>query len=82
MDTRVGRRASRTRSESADLGEATLLPPLADLAFALPLRLARTIASLLQPETCQPGRDGIDVSPMSGEWLQELEVESEKHRDD
>jgi len=58
-----------------------LLPPLTELAMALPMRMARAVAAILQPGSSQPGRDGIDVSPMSGEWLQQLEVDSDKHGD-
>lgn len=82
MDTRVGRRASRAHSESADFAEADLLPTLTELMLALPMRIVRAFISVLQPGSSQPGRDGLDVSPMSGEWLHQLEVESEKHRED
>ena len=78
MDTRVGRHRSRARSVATDLPDPEWLPPLTDLALALPLRLARAIAVVLQPGSTQPGRDGIDVPPMSSEWLQQTAVESEK----
>lgn len=79
MDSRVGRRDPRAHSESAEFQRADLLPPAAELVLALPMRVVGALRSLLQPEASQPGRDGIDVSPMSGEWLRQLEVDSEKH---
>lgn len=81
MDTRVGRGLSRARSESAAVGDPRRFPPLAELAFELPVRMARTVGVLLQPGSTHPGRDGIGVRPMSYEWLRECAVDCAKRGD-
>jgi hypothetical protein len=81
MDTRVGRRLSAARSASAELAEAAWLPLLTDLGFALPVKTARAIIALIPPASARSGRHGIDVSPMSGDWLQQRIADSGKRGD-
>jgi hypothetical protein len=81
MDTRVGRRLSGARSGSSQLAEAAWHPLLTDLAFALPVKTARAIIALVQPASPRSGRHGIDVSPMSGDWLQQRIADSGKRGD-
>ena len=78
MDSRVREQISRMQS-APDNSADGWLPPLTELVIALPRRLARAAAAAVRPHSSQPGRDGIDVPPMSSEWLQEITAECGKH---
>jgi hypothetical protein len=52
---------------------------LSDVALALPRKVAGTLRGLLGRGATQPGRDGIDVPPMSDDWLQQSRADGDKH---
>jgi hypothetical protein len=52
---------------------------LSDVALALPQKVAGTLRGLLRPGSTQPGRDGIDVPPMSADWLHQSCADDAKH---
>lgn len=79
MDTRVGRSLSGAHSESVETAGPGWLPPVSEVARALPERVARTMGALLQPGSTLLGRVG--VSPMSYEWLRECAVDCAKRGD-
>lgn len=54
---------------------------LAELMLAFPFNMAHTVRTLLQSGTTQPSGSGIDVPPISAEWLRRYEVDRLKHRD-
>jgi len=56
-------------------------PPLTELALAIPWKMAHTVRALLHPGSTRPGRDGIDVSPVSYDWLQQAHANCAKHGD-
>jgi hypothetical protein len=81
MESRVGRRSPGTRAWSPEPAADGWLPPLTDLAFALPLRTARALIVLLQPGAARPGPRGFGVPPMSEDWLQQRMSDSGKRGD-
>jgi hypothetical protein len=81
MRTRFERRLSASRSWATELAGQVELPPLTDLAFALPLRTARALIVLLQAGSTRPGPHGIGVPPMSDDWLQQSMADSGKRGD-
>jgi hypothetical protein len=58
-----------------------MITSLAELAFALPSKMADAVRAVLKPNATRPGGDGIDVSPMSGYWLGEHRTDSGKRGD-
>ena len=80
MDLRVGLGLSGAHSPPIErVGSPSL--PLTQLALELPVRMARIGVSLFHTGWSVPGRDGIGVTPMSGEWLRDFAKDSGKHDD-
>ena len=81
MKTRAGRSVSGARPRPIAIPVPVWFPPLTELAFGLPMRIAHLVAVLSRPGSRQLCRDGIAVSPMSGEWLQKCVADSGKRGD-
>ena len=50
--------------------------------LAFPFEMAHAARTLLHPGTTRPSGSGIDVPPISAEWLRKHEMDCLKHRDD
>jgi hypothetical protein len=81
MNTDAEKRLSRARVPSVEIDDPVWFPPLTELALALPRRVAHTIRVMIHPGSTQPGHDGIVVSPMSEDWIQQSGAEASKHGD-
>jgi hypothetical protein len=81
MDIRVGRVLPEAHSGSIDKTAEPWLLPLTELALELPMRVARAVVAFLHGGWSVPGRGGIGVPPMSGDWLHDFAAESGKHDD-
>ena len=81
MNTRAGRSVSGARPRPIAIPVPVWFPPLTELAFGLPMRIAHLVAVLSRPGSRQLCRDGIAVSPMSDEWLQKCVADSGKRGD-
>lgn len=53
-------------------------PSLAELALALPWKMAQAVSGFLQPEATQPGGDGICIPLMSDDWLRQHQADCDK----
>lgn len=81
MDIRVGRVLPEAHSGSIDKTADPWLLPLTEVALELPMKMTRAVVSFLHGGWSVPGRDGIGVPPMSGDWLHHFAAESGKHDD-
>jgi len=82
MDTGAGKRRSRgAHAGSLEIEDQAPFSPLTELALVVPRKMVHAVRGLLRPGTTQPGRDGIDVPPMSGDWLQQAAADCGKHGD-
>ncbi|HXW06946.1 MAG TPA: hypothetical protein VD833_17065 [Vicinamibacterales bacterium] len=81
MNTRVGGPLSGAGSASVGLAARPWGAPAVARGIGLSAKLADGVFGLLRPGWTQPCRDGIAVSPMSGEWLQECAAVSGRHGD-
>ena len=82
MDAEVGRTLSPgARVWPGRIGHhASILTPT-ELARALPRKMARTLRAVLHAGSTPPGRDGIALTPMSGDWLQESLIHQARQGD-
>jgi hypothetical protein len=79
---------TRSWSRLAEVGHARsleiddqMITSLAELALALPSKMANAVRAILQLGATRPGGDGIDVSAVSGEWLGQYRADSGKRGD-
>jgi hypothetical protein len=82
MNTGAEKRLSRgAHVGSLEIDSQASFPPLTELALAIPWKVAHTVRGLLHPGSTRPGRDGIDVPPVSYDWLQQAQASCRKHGD-
>jgi hypothetical protein len=73
-------RNQQTRSLVANYG--VRFHWLAELMLTFPFEMAHAARTLIHPGTTRPSGSGIDVPPISAEWLRKHEMDCLKHRDD
>jgi hypothetical protein len=82
MDTGAERRLSRgAHGRSLEVENPASLPPLAELALALPWKMVHATRAFLRPAATRPGRDCINMPRMSGDWLIQYEEACAKQGD-
>ena len=74
-----GRSLSGMRPAPAEMVGPEWGQPLIDLTFGLPERMADLLVMLFGAGSTPPGCNGISLTPMSSDWLQQCAADAGKH---
>ena len=81
MDTGAERLSRGAHAGSLEAENRAALPPLAELAFALPWKMVHATRAFLRSAATRPGRDCINMPRMSDGWLIQYEEACGKQGD-